>query len=57
MSPAPVDPSTEVAVILYSLLESGERAGVEPKAYLRTALLAAVRGERVALPYETPAVA
>ncbi|CAM4327738.1 IS66 family transposase [Corallococcus sp. ZKHCc1 1396] len=42
---------TEVAAILYSLLESAKRCGVEPKAYLRAAVLAALNGEPPLLPH------
>lgn len=43
---------TEVAAIFYSLIESAKLAGVEPKAYLRLATQAALRGERPPLPHE-----
>jgi hypothetical protein len=50
---------TEVAALFYSLLESAKLAGVEPKAYLRLAIRAALRGENAPLPHEiaTPATA
>ena len=44
---------TEAAAILYSLVESAKRAGVEPAAYLEQAARAAVRGETIPLPHET----
>jgi transposase len=43
---------TEVAAVLYSLMESAKLCGIEPKAYLRTAVLSALRGETVSLPHE-----
>jgi transposase len=43
---------TEVAALFYSLVESAKLAGVEPKAYLRLAVQAALRGERPHLPHE-----
>lgn len=43
---------TEVAALFYSLLESAKLCGVEPKAYLRQATLAAIRGEQIPLPHE-----
>ena len=43
---------TEVAALFYSLVESANLAGVEPKAYLRLAVRAALRGERLPLPHE-----
>ena len=43
---------TEVAAILYSLLESAKLAGVEPKHYLTTATLAALEGKTIPLPHE-----
>ena len=48
---------TEVAAILYSLVESAKLAGVDPAAYLRAAAVAALRGERVPLPHEIAAAA
>jgi transposase len=41
---------TEVAALFYSLLESAKLAGEEPKAYLRRALFAALRGKPIPLP-------
>jgi transposase len=43
---------TQVAALFYSLLESAKLAGVEPKAYLRYAVLSALAGNTVALPHE-----
>jgi len=43
---------TEVAALFYSLIESAKLAGVEPKAYLRLAVQAALRDERPPLPHE-----
>lgn len=43
---------TEVAALFYTLVESAKLAGVDPKSYLRTAVLASLRGELVALPHE-----
>jgi transposase len=48
---------TEVAAILYTLLESAKLAGVDPKAYLRGATYAALRGETPMLPHEAAAAA
>ncbi|HEX5950655.1 MAG TPA: IS66 family transposase [Actinomycetota bacterium] len=48
---------TEVAALFYSLVESAKLAGVEPRAYLRAAAVAALRGERVPLPHEIAASA
>jgi transposase len=44
---------TEAAAILYSLVESAKLAGVDPAAYLRQAVVAALRSELVPLPHET----
>lgn len=46
---------TEAAAILYSLVESAKLAGVEPDAYLRGAIAAALRGEQIPLPHEVAA--
>lgn len=46
---------TEVAAVIYTLVESAKLCGLEPKAYLRTAVLAALRGEQSPLPHELPA--
>ena len=43
---------TEVAAQLYTILESCKLAGVNPAAYLREALLAAIRGKPIPLPHE-----
>jgi transposase len=43
---------TEVAALFYSLLESAKLAGIEPRAYLRAAVLAALRGEPPLLPHQ-----
>jgi transposase len=46
---------TEVAAVLYSLMESAKLAGLEPKAYLRLAITAVLRGETPPLPHECAA--
>ena len=43
---------TEVAAIFYSLAECARRVGVEPRAYFRVALAAALAGKTVPLPHE-----
>jgi transposase len=43
---------TEVAALFYSLLESAKLVGIEPKAYLRRATLAALNGDTIPLPHE-----
>ena len=43
---------TEAAAILYSLVDSARLAGVEPEAYLRHAILAALDGKPIPLPHE-----
>jgi transposase len=43
---------TEVAALFYTVLESAKLADVDPHAYLRSATLAAIRGEQVLLPHE-----
>jgi transposase len=48
---------TEVAALFYSLIESAKLAGIEPKAYLRLAAQAALRGEKPPLPHEIAAAA
>jgi len=48
---------TEVAALFYTIIESAKLASVEPKAYLRLATYAALRGERVPLPHEVAAAA
>jgi transposase len=42
----------EVAGIFYSLIESAKLNGLEPRAYLKTAAAARLRGELVPLPHE-----
>ena len=46
---------TEATAILYSLIESAKRAGVDPSAYLERAICAALRGEVIPLPHEAAA--
>ena len=48
---------TEVAAIFYSLIETSKLNGVDPKRYLKTALTAALAGERIPLPHELLQVA
>lgn len=48
---------TEVAALFYSLIESAKLAGVEPKAYLRLAVQAVLRGETPPLPHQVAKVA
>jgi len=48
---------TEAAAILYSLIESAKRAGVEPGAYLDQAIRAAVRQQPIPLPHQVVAAA
>lgn len=43
---------TEVAAVIYSLVESAKLCGLEPKAYLRAAVHAALQGNQVPLPHE-----
>jgi len=43
---------TQVAALFYTLIESAKLAGVEPKAYLRAATLAALAGTVPPLPHE-----
>jgi transposase len=43
---------TQAAALFYSLLESAKLCGVEPKAYLRAAARAALRGEPPLLPHQ-----
>lgn len=45
-------PEREVAALFYSLVESVKLNGLEPKACLRMAVMAALRGERIPLPHE-----
>ena len=44
---------TEVAALFYSLVETAKLTGDEPKAYLRRAVFAALRGEPIPLPTAT----
>jgi transposase len=48
---------TEVAAILYSLVESAKLADVDPHRYLREAVHAALGGEQIPLPHELAAAA
>lgn len=48
---------TEVAAVLYSLVETAKLCGVEPKRYLRRAVTAALAGEQIPLPHELAASA
>jgi transposase len=43
---------TEVAALLYSLVETAKLNGVEPKRYLKQALASALAGEVIPLPHE-----
>ncbi|MFO0757007.1 MAG: IS66 family transposase [Byssovorax sp.] len=43
---------TQVAALFYSLLESAKLVGIDPAAYLRTAVEAAFAGEQIPLPHE-----
>jgi transposase len=43
---------TEVAALFYCLIESAKLCGLEPKAYLRSAIHAALRGEAPLPPHE-----
>jgi transposase len=43
---------TEVAALYYTLIESAKLNGLDPRAYLRIAVVAALRGERIPLPHE-----
>jgi hypothetical protein len=44
-----------VAALFYSLLDSAVLAGVNPEAYLRQAVNAALSGEQIPLPHEVVA--
>jgi transposase len=44
-----------VAALFYSLLETAKLCGVDPRAYLRQAALAALRGEAPLLPRQMKA--
>lgn len=46
---------TEVAALFYAFVESAKLCGLDPKAYLKRAVLAALRGERIPLPHEIAA--
>jgi transposase len=48
---------TEVAATFYSFVESAKLCGLEPKAYLKRAVVSALRGERIELPHEIVALA
>ena len=43
---------TQVAALFYSLLESAKLVGIDPAAYLRTAVEAAFAGQQIPLPHE-----
>jgi transposase len=43
---------TEVAAVLYSLIESAKLAGVDPSAYLAAAAAATLRGDQAPMPHE-----
>lgn len=47
---------TQVAALFYSLIESAKLVDVEPKAYLRLALKAAMAGQVIPLPHEAAAL-
>ena len=42
---------TEVAALFYSLLETAGMVGVDPKAYMRAATAAALKGDEPLLPH------
>lgn len=44
---------TEVAALFYTLIESAKLNAVDPRAYLRAAVAAALRRERIPLPHES----
>ncbi len=46
---------TEVAALFYSFIESAKLCDVDPKAYLKRAVVAALQGERIPLPHEIAA--
>lgn len=48
---------SQVAAIMYSLIETAKLVGIDPKAYLLTAAPAGLGGESVPLPHELLAVA
>jgi len=43
---------TEVAALFYSFVESAKLCGLEPKAYLKRVVMAALSGKRIPLPHE-----
>ena len=43
---------TEVAALFYSLIESAKLVGLDPREYLRRAVQAKLRSERIPLPHE-----
>lgn len=45
----------QAASVMYSLMESAKLNGVDPRAYLRAAVLAAIEGRPVLLPHHFPA--
>jgi transposase len=45
---------TEVAALFYTIIESAKLCGLEPKAYLKAAVRAALRGETPLPPHEMP---
>jgi transposase len=46
---------TEVAALFYSFVESAKLCGLDPKAYLKRAVVAALQRERIPLPHEIAA--
>jgi hypothetical protein len=46
---------TEVAAILYTLVESAKLGGVEPRAYLHMTVMRAIRGLTPVLPHDVTA--
>ena len=46
---------TEVAAIMYTLMESAKLVGIDPKEHLRMAAMAALRKETIPLPHEVAA--
>ena len=47
---------TEVAASLYSLIESAKLCNVEPRAYLKDAVLASLDGRTVGMPHEAAGI-
>lgn len=43
---------TQVAALFYTIVESAKLCGIDPKAYLKAAALAAINGKTVLLPHE-----